>query len=160
METFQERRLHIWIDADSCPAPVRNHTVKMASRNGLEVIFAANREIKCTEAGAYRMVVCGAEKDAADSYILEHAEGADIVITKDIVFADRLVARGICVINDRGTVFTAENVKKRLSERDFNLQLSQAGLVQHFHEGYDKKKFAEFAGTFDKILHQQLRKIR
>ncbi len=105
------------------------------------------------------MVICDSEKDAADNYIYENADGPDIVITKDIIFADRLVSKGICVINDRGTIFTAGNVKEKLSERNFDFQLAQIGLVQHFNEGYDKKKFAQFANTFDKILHQQLRKL-
>ncbi len=152
-------KLHIWIDADSCPALVRNHTVKMATRNGAETIFVANREVKCTEEGSFKMVICDSEKDAADNYIYENSDGPDIVITKDIIFADRLVSKGICVINDRGTIFTAGNVKEKLSERNFDFQLAQIGLVQHFNEGYDKKKFAQFANTFDKILHQQLRKL-
>ena len=153
--------LNIWIDADSCPALVRNHTVKMAGRNGITVYFVANREIKSpenAEKDSYKMIVCTSEKDAADNYILEHAQGADIVITKDIVFADRLISKDLCVINDRGNVFTKENIKERLSERDFSLQLEEAGIVKHFHEGYDKKKFAAFASTFDKVLHQQIRK--
>ena len=154
-----EKKLHIWIDADSCPALVRNHTVKIAGRNNAEVIFVANRKITCTENAPFKMIVCSAEKDAADNYIYENAEGADIIITKDIVFAERVVSKGLCVINDRGTIFTSENVKERLSERNFDLQLAEIGLVQHFKEGYDKKKFAQFANTFDKVLHQQLRKL-
>ncbi len=151
--------LHIWIDADSCPALVRNHTIKMAARNGAETILVANREIKCSESSAFKMIICDQEKDAADNYIYENAKNADIVITKDIIFADRLVSKGICTINDRGTIFNFENIKEKLSERNFDFQLSQIGLVKHFNEGYDKKKFAQFANTFDKILHQQLKKL-
>jgi len=153
------QKLKIWIDADSCPALVRNHTIKMASRNGIEVFLVANREIKCNAEGQFNMIICNNEKDAADNYIFENVLENDIVITKDIVFADRLVTKGICTINDRGNIFSSENIKERLSERNFDLQLSEIGLVQHFNEGYDKKKFAQFANTFDKVLHQQLRKI-
>ena len=153
------QKLHIWIDADSCPALVRNHTVKMAARNNAEIFFVANREIKCNE-GPFQMIICNQEKDAADNYIFDHVNEEDLVITKDIVFADRLISKGICVINDRGTIFTKENIKERLSERNFDLQLAEIGLVQHFNEGYDKKKFAQFANSFDKILHQQLRKLK
>ena len=48
-------------------------------------------------------------------------------------------------------------IKERLSTRDFDLQLAQIGLVKHHHEGYDKKKFAEFANSFDKVIHRLLR---
>ncbi len=145
----------IWVDADSCPSLVRNHTVKMGNRFGAKVVFAANKNID-SNAGSFEMVLCSKEKDAADNYIYEHCESGDLVITRDIVFADRLVERGICTINDRGTEFTREMIKERLSSRDLDLQLAQLGLVKHFHEGYDKKKFAEFANSFDKVTRRLL----
>ena len=148
----------IWIDADSCPAPVRNHVVKMGSRLNLKVFFVANKNIPCSEPGIFEMIICNQEKDAADNYIIENANPNDLVITRDIVFANRLVEKNISAINDRGTVFTKENVKELLSSRDFDLQLANLGLVKHFNEGYDKKKFAAFANSFDKVIHQLLRK--
>ncbi len=148
----------IWVDADSCPPPVRNHAVKMGNRLALRVVFAANKKIGCdAAAGNYEMAVCGSEKDAADNYIFEHCKSGDLVITRDIVFADRLVERGICTINDRGTEFTPEIIKERLSISDFDRQLAEIGLVKHFHEGYDKKKFADFANSFDKVIHRLLK---
>ena len=100
------------------------------------------------------MIVCSDEKDAADNYILENAAEADLVITRDIVFADRLVSKNICCINDRGTIFSRENIKELLSERNFDFELAQIGLVKHYNEGYNKQKFAKFANCFDKIIHQ------
>jgi len=148
--------LTIWVDADSCPSLVRNHTVKIGNKLGLKVVFAANKNISC-ESGAFEMIICSEEKDAADNYIFENCRSGDLVITRDIVFADRLVEKGIAVINDRGTEFTREMIKERLSSRDFDLQLAQLGLVKHFHEGYDKKKFAEFANSFDRVIHRLLK---
>ena len=151
------RLLHIWIDADSCPAIVRDHTVKIGARCNAKVVLVANREISCNEK-PFIMIVCTTEKDSADNYIFEKADGADIVITKDILFADRLLKKGICVINDRGTEFTEDNIKQKLSDRNFSMQMEEIGLVKHFHEGYDKKKFSAFANTFDKVLNRQLKK--
>ena len=155
--------LTIWVDADSCPSLVRNHTVKMGNKLGLKIRWVANKQMPGSGAefdGAdFKMIVCGAQKDAADNYIFEHSNEGDLVITRDIVFADRLVEKGICCINDRGTEFTREMVKQRLSERDFDLQLAQIGLVKHHHEGYDKKKFAEFANSFDKVIHKLIKQM-
>ena len=148
--------LTIWVDADSCPSLVRNHTVKMGNKLGTRVVFAANKAVSC-ECGNFEMIVCEAEKDAADNYIFDNCKSGDLVITRDIVFADRLVEKGICCINDRGTEFTREMIKERLSSRDFDLQLAQIGLVKHFHECYDKKNFAGFANSFDKVIHRLLR---
>lgn len=150
--------VQIWIDADSCPALVRNHLVKMGTKLNLKVYFVANKKIPCNENGSYEMIVCDKEKDAADNYIFDHVKSDDLVVTRDIVFADRLVQKEITTINDRGTVFTKENIKPLLSNRDFDLQLANIGLVKHYNEGYDKKKFATFTNCFDKIIHQLLKK--
>lgn len=143
---------HIWIDADSCPLLVRNYVVKYSAKLNIPVTFVANKQIPCEENFPYEMIICSQEKDAADNYIYQHVSPKDIVITRDIVFADRLVEKNICTINDRGTVFTKEIIKERLSERDFDLQLAQIGLVKHHNEGYDKKKFSQFANCFDKTI--------
>ena len=127
----------------------------MGNKLGLRVVFAANKKIGCDVAdGKYEMTVCSSEKDAADNYIFENCKLGDLVITRDIVFAGRLVEKGICTINDRGTEFIKEMIKERLSISDFDRQLAEIGLVKHFHEGYDKKKFAEFANSFDKVIHR------
>ena len=151
------KQVQIWIDADSCPALVRNHTVKIGLQLNLKVYFVANKEIKCDFSNAYQMIICNQEKDAADNYIFLNVQENDLVITRDIVFADRLVERNIACINDRGTIFTKDNIKPLLSTRDFDLSLAQMGLVKHYNEGYDKKKFAAFANSFDKVIHQLLR---
>ena len=102
------------------------------------------------------MITTDQNKDSADNYIFDHAALTDLVITRDIVFADRLVTKGILAINDRGTEFTKEIIKERLSERDFNLQLAQMGLSKSYHEGYDKKKFEKFANCLDRIIIRNL----
>lgn len=153
---MESAALTIWVDADSCPSLVRNHTVKIGNKLGLKVVFVANKKITCDN-GNFEMVVCQAEKDAADNYIFENCKSGDLVITRDIVFAGRLVEKGICCINDRGTEFTSEIIKERLSVSDFDRQLAEIGLVKHYHEGYDKKKFAAFANSFDKVIHRLLR---
>ena len=145
---------HIWVDADSCPLLVRNHTIKTAAQNNIPVSLIANKEIKCDQTYPFEMIITDSTKDSADNYILEHANPGDLVITKDIVFADKLLQKEIIVINDRGTLFTKEIIKSRLEDRDFDMQLASIGLVKHFHEGYGKEKFAAFKECFSRILRQ------
>ncbi len=156
---------NVWIDADSCPLKVRNHVVKYCTSRCINVFFVANKQIECATdtQGKFEMIITGSEKDAADNYIFEHTTAGtltcpspDLVITRDIVFADRLVTKGVHVINDRGTEFTREIIKKRLSERDFNLQLAGMGLSKPYHEGYDAKKFEKFCNCFDRVIVKNL----
>ena len=148
----------LWIDADSCPLLVRNHVVKTAATKNLTVNFVANKNISC-DFNNFNMIITEQTKDSADNYIFENAGQKDLVITKDIIFASRLVEKQIAVINDRGIEFTTENIKELLSEREYNYNLSQIGLVKHFHEGYDNKKFKKFADCFDKVLNRLIRNI-
>ena len=141
---------HIWVDADSCPLLVRNHVIKTGEQQNIPVTFVANKQIP----GLDQMIITDNTKDSADNYILEHAAVGDLVITKDIVFADKLLEKEIIAINDRGTFFTKELIKKRLEDRDFDLQLASIGLVKHFHEGYGKEKFNKFRECFEKALRQ------
>ncbi len=144
---------NIWIDADSCPLKVRNHVVDYSAKKGINVFFVANKKIDCQSKNPFNMIITDSQKDSADNYIFEHVQnGTDLVITRDIVFADRLVQNGIITINDRGTEFTKEIIKERLSERDFNLQLAQMGLSKSYHEGYDDKKFEKFCNCFDRVI--------
>ena len=148
---------NIWIDADSCPLKVRNHVVDYSAKKGLNVFFVANKKIDCQSKNPFNMIITDAQKDSADNYIFEHVQsGTDRVITRDIVFADRLVQNGIITINDRGTEFTKEIIKERLSERDFNLQLAQMGLSKSYHEGYDQKKFEKFCNCLDRVIIKNL----
>lgn len=153
-----EKNVQIWIDADSCPNLVRSHVVKIGAQLNLQIYFVANRKIDCSFNAPYKMIICTNEKDSADNYILQNAKENDLVITRDIVFADRLLEKNITCINDRGTIFTKNNIKPLLSSRNFDLELSNLGLVEHHKEGYDKKKFALFANAFDKTIHKLLKK--
>lgn len=147
-------KTHIWLDADSCPLQVRNFLSKKANELSLPITFVANKNITCTNEFSFEMYICSTEKDAADNYIYENATENDLVITKDIVFANRLVEKNVACINDRGTSFTKSNIKSLLEDRDFDLQIANCGLVKHFHEGYDKEKFFAFKKCFYKVMEE------
>ena len=151
---------NVWIDADSCPSLVRNHAIKMSNKYNLKIILVANKKIHCDTNFPYEMQICSKEKDAADDFILENVKSNDLVITRDIIFASKLLNKNITTINDRGTVFDPENIVKFLSERDFNMQLAEIGLVKHFNNGYDKKKFSLFANAFDREINKLLKKCK
>ena len=148
----------VWVDADSCPRMVREYLVSYTKKLEIPVIFVANRIIpQPVSYEKFKMVVCPSESQAADDYIAEHVNKSDLVVTRDIPLADRLVETGISVMNDRGTLFTAENIKERLSERNFNLQLAEIGLCGTKQSYYGKKEFALFANCFDKKIHQLIK---
>ncbi len=146
----------IWVDGDSCPRPVREILCRAARRERVELVFVANRTLPVQTRDSIRQIITSAESGSADNYILSHAVKQDLVITRDIPLAAQLVERNIPVLNDRGKVYTKENVRERLAERDFNLMLKDAGLEEERSRNFGPKETKAFANAFDRTLQQML----
>jgi uncharacterized protein YaiI (UPF0178 family) len=140
----------ILVDADSCPKPVRDIVLRTAKRTGAGAVFAANRPIPGIAKEA--MCVCPPESGAADDLIAERAGPGDIAITRDIPLAARLVKTGAAVLDDRGRVYTAENIGERLSVRDFTVGLAENGLDFDREANYGKKELKAFADSLDRLV--------
>lgn len=150
--------MQFWIDADSCPVPIRELIQRAAVRNGIKVFFVANREIPFPKNPLFKMIVTSSGENSADNYIVENAGKEDLVITRDIPLAARLVEKKIEVINDRGTLYTESNIRERLSVRDFMLSLAMNGLKPESTSKLGKKEIHEFANCFDRVVQRKLRK--
>jgi uncharacterized protein YaiI (UPF0178 family) len=146
----------ILVDADSCPRPARELIVKTAARRRVMAIFAANRPIPGIAGtdgeGFARMELCPAGEGAADDRIVEMAEPGDLAVTRDIPLASRLVEASIMVIDDRGRAYTGENIRERLSLRDFMVGLAENGLGAERIASYGKKELKSFADGLDRVL--------
>ncbi|MGI5058120.1 DUF188 domain-containing protein [Treponema pectinovorum] len=144
----------IWIDADSCPLLVRNYVIDCAKSKSMNVSFVANRKIPFPKDNPlFKMCITEKKTGSADDFIFENAKGADVVITRDIVFAARLVEKKICVMNDRGTIFTKDNIKERLLERNFYLNMAELGFGSNDNR-YGQKEFKKFETTFERVTAQ------
>jgi len=147
----------LWIDADSCPRQVRDMICRAGKRLSLTINFVANRKIPFEPQSLCKMIISDATPDAADDYIVEHAEGFDLVITRDIPLAKRLVDKNIRVINDRGTVYTADNINERLSVRNLMLELYNNGITPERTGQFGKKELQEFANALDREITKLLK---
>lgn len=147
--------ISVWVDADSFPAKARNFIVSHCIPKNVNVIFVANCEIK-SESPEVKMVVCQKEKDSADNHIFENALGDDIVVTRDIPFAARLVEKKITVMNDRGLLFSKDNIGDRLREREFSLNMAEIGLGGNKGNYYGEKEFKKFSAIFEQELQKHI----
>jgi uncharacterized protein YaiI (UPF0178 family) len=145
----------ILVDADSCPKPARDLILKTAARRRLRAIFAANRPIAGIGgpgAGYALMELCPAGEGAADDRIVALAEPGDLAVTRDIPLAARLVEASVLALDDRGQVYTRENIRERLSLRDFRVGLAENGLGTERIAVYGKKELKLFADSLDRAL--------
>jgi uncharacterized protein YaiI (UPF0178 family) len=140
----------ILVDADSCPRPARDLVLRAAKRRGLRAVFAANRPIPGLEGG--EMECCPPGEGAADDRIVELASRGDLAVTRDVPLAERLVAKGVQVLDDRGRVYTGENIRERLSLRNFMVGLARNGLAGERSANYGKKELKAMADSLDRLL--------
>lgn len=147
----------LFVDADSCPVRIREIICKTAKRLQIKAIFAANRPIPILKNSYCITVVTESQDQAADMYILAHAAKGDMVITRDIPLAKQLVDAHIRVINDRGIVYTAENIGERLSIRNFMYELSVNGLAPERTKAFGKKEIMDFAQSLDRETQRILK---
>ena len=143
--------IKVWIDADSFPTLLKNFILEYAEKNYLEIIFVANKPIK-SEKQNFKMILAENTKDSADNIIFENITEKDIAITRDILLADRLVQKNIKTINDRGTYFSKENIKKKVEERNYDFNLAQLGFSGSKEKNYGMKELKKFRECFEKTL--------
>jgi uncharacterized protein YaiI (UPF0178 family) len=149
----------IFVDADSCPAPARKIIQKRAAREQLPLIFAANRPIPfadpyhlLVEQGLFVMEVCPLEEGSADDRITALAGKGDIAVTRDIPLACRLVEKGVHTLDDRGRIFTADNIRHYLSLRNFTVTCAESYGVPNRTPTYGGKEKKTFADSLDRII--------
>ena len=140
----------ILVDADSCPKQARELVIRRASKLKIPLVFAANRQIDC--AGYAQMEICPEGDNSADNRIVELAKEGDLALTRDIPLAKRLVELGVSVLDDRGRVFTKNNINELLSLRNFTVALAENGLDFNRTAGYGKKELKTFADSLDRLL--------
>ncbi|MDR2098326.1 MAG: DUF188 domain-containing protein [Spirochaetaceae bacterium] len=146
--------MRILVDADSCPSDARRVILRAAEKRRIQAVFAANHPIPGVEGDFALMSVCPETVGAADDYLVETARYGDLAITRDIPLAGRLLGKGVSVLDDRGRIFTHDNIRSYLSIRNFqiNLTLNSTSIVRHAN--YNKKSLKTFADSFDKLLTQ------
>ena len=117
----------IFIDADSCP--VKDETYKVAKRCGLDVVLVAAQWLRVpTEPWiSLEVVKDEGQLDAADDWIVDHAEEQDIVVTEDILLAGRCLEKRARVVSPRGRVFTTDSIGEAIAIRE----LGVFGYLKH-----------------------------
>ena len=146
--------MKIWVDSDSCPRQIRQIILRASNRVKVETVFVANVKIPDTNNQWSTMQLVPPGEGEADKYILENGIKGDIAITRDIPLAADLVRKGLLVLDDRGSVFTADNIGERLSMRNAMTELRSYGVMSKSAGAMDNRAVQQFANAFDRELRQ------
>lgn len=145
--------MKIWIDADAAPRDVKEIVFRAAKRLEIPTVLVANQRMPTPPGNPHVSAVrVEGGADVADQYIAEHADEGDIAVTADIPLAAILVEKGVVVLDPRGELYTEENVRERLSIRDFMDSLRTSGVETGGPKPYGAREKQAFAGALDRIL--------
>jgi uncharacterized protein YaiI (UPF0178 family) len=146
--------MHIWVDADACPIGVKEILYRAAIRVQRQLTLVANRSLRVPPSPLIRSVQVSGGIDAADDYIAERVQPGDLLITADIPLAARAVEKEAHVISPRGEPFTRENIRERLSLRDFMETMRDLGEATGGPEPLNKSDLQAFANHLDRLLRR------
>ncbi len=144
--------MKIWIDADGCPRDIREIVFKASERLRVPVDVVANSPVATPSRSWITFTQVPSGQDVADSFIVDRIKAHDLVITSDIPLAARAVEKGALALSHRGELWTEDNVRERLSMRDFMAGLRESGIETGGPRPMDKADRRRFADAFDRLL--------
>jgi uncharacterized protein YaiI (UPF0178 family) len=134
--------IRILVDADACP--VKDEIYKVAWRHEVPVTLVSNSWFRVPDHPLIEKVVVGAGFDEADDWIAERADPGAVVITGDILLADRCLKAGAAVIAPGGRPFTANSIGSAIATRaimaDLRSGIGQTGGPAPFAKS-DRSRF-------------------
>jgi len=145
----------IYIDADSCT--VKDEVYRVAKRYKLKVIVVANQYINIPLDINIQMQVVSDRFDAADDWIAEKIIKGDILVTSDILLAERAVKKQARVLGSKGNELDEENIGSALASRELMSHLRDLGAKNTGPKKMQKSDRSQFLGKLDQII-QSLKK--
>jgi uncharacterized protein YaiI (UPF0178 family) len=142
--------LDVYLDADGCA--VKEESYRVAERYGLRVFVVANKRLTVPLDPRIEMVVVDGGFDAADDWIFEHAGAGDVVVTADILLAQRCVNKKARVLGPKGIEFTEDSIGDAVATRELMQNLRHMGEIRGGPAPMDKKDRSLFLGKFDQII--------
>ncbi|WP_174291829.1 YaiI/YqxD family protein [Sphingomonas bacterium] len=140
----------ILVDADACP--VKEEVYKVAYRHAVAVTIVSNSHLRVPQHELIRRVVVDAGFDAADDWIAADADAAAIVITADILLADRCLKAGGSVVSPTGRPFTAASIGAAIATRAIMADLRAGGDQLGGPAPFAKADRSRFLSTLDEVV--------
>lgn len=143
----------IFVDADACPVALREILIRCAERTKIDMLFVSNHIIPIPRTSNISWVQVPKGYDVADNVIVERCSADDLVVTQDIPLAAEVLAKGARAIGLRGQIHTLDNIRARLTVRDFMETMRASGEHTGGPAPLSAKDKQAFANALDKYLH-------
>ena len=140
----------ILVDADACP--VKEEIYKVAYRREVPVAIVSNQRIRIPDHPLIERVTVSDAFDAADDWIAEAAGPDTLVITADILLADRALKAGATVIAPNGKPFTMSSIGAAIATRAIMADLRAGGDQIGGPAPFAKADRSRFLSALDEAL--------
>jgi uncharacterized protein YaiI (UPF0178 family) len=142
--------IRILVDADACP--VKDEVYKVAWRREVPVTVVSNSYLRVPAHPLVERVVVSDKFDAADDWIEGQADKWTLVITGDILLADRCLKKGAIVIGHNGKPFTTASIGSAIATRAIMADLRAGGDVVGGPAPFLKADRSRFLQALDEAL--------
>ena len=142
----------IWVDADACPAAIKEVLFRAAEREHVSVTLVANQWLRTPPSKYVRAIQVPGGFDVADNEIVERVAADDLVVTQDIPLAAAVIAKGALAMHPRGELYTADTIAQRLGMRNFMDELRGAGIDTGGPAAFHPRDKQAFANQLDRWL--------
>ena len=142
--------VRILVDADACP--VKDEVYRVAWRREVPVTVVSNAHLRVPAHPLIERVVVSDRFDAADDWIAEAADEHAVVITADILLADRCLKKGATVIGHNGKPFTSASIGGAIATRAIMADLRSGAGVTGGPAPFAKADRSRFLQALDEAL--------
>lgn len=148
--------LTILVDADACP--VKEEIYKVAFRRQVAVKVVSNMRLRVPDHPLIARVTVSDAFDAADDWIADQADAKSVVITSDILLADRCLKAGATVISATGKPFTLASIGSAIATRAIMADLRAGGEAIGGPAPFAKTDRSRFLQALDEALARLARR--
>jgi uncharacterized protein YaiI (UPF0178 family) len=142
--------LRILVDADACP--VKEEIYKVAFRRQVPVHVVSNMRLRVPDHPLIARVTVSDAFDAADDWIADQADARAVVITSDILLADRCLKAGATVLSGTGKPFTHASIGSAIATRAIMADLRAGGEAIGGPAPFAKTDRSRFLQALDEAL--------
>ena len=144
--------MQIWVDADACPAVIKDILYRVAERLQLNVTLVANQLMRVPPSRFISALQVPQGADVADAEIVRLLAKGDLVVTGDIPLAADVLAKGGYALNPRGEFYTEDNIAQQLTMRKFMEELRSGGVDTGGPAPFGHADRQNFANQLDRHL--------
>ncbi len=141
----------ILVDADACP--VKDEVYRVAERFAANVRVVSNAPFRVPVCERVKRIVVSDSFDAADDWIAEHAGPRTVVITADILLAERCLKAGAAVLKHDGGEFDTASIGSAIATRALMADL-RSGMdgIGGGPAPFSKADRSRFLQSLDRVL--------